>query len=431
MPTRAWRSSAGTAEGLNGPVTVGADVTGLPSGAKPDYVLRIGGHEFHSRVPAVRLTPRQMLAAAGFPLVSTTEQTIQLTFEVRSAGHVLASAQQSLAFGPTDGTYLEAMAPVAPATVQPGRPVTVHYDLTGVQNVSSPQLIVSAVGHWSPAAAPLVTAAYTVPLTSLTGNVTIPATAFDGGGGIYGIGLVTRHNGTPAGTTIPVYGEFAPIRVTGGTPAQRPAAPTLAAAGSDHFGHAAEILTRTPGFKLRYDVRTVPGAAGAIFEVSAPAAPTVRKSLNTVTNANGTVRDHDGVDTGSVVYQRLPSSSGTVAFNAVKLGLAGSLHYNIRVFPTDRNGKVIGQASATSMLTLDDGLAPDGGLVASFAIQPGGISAASVFDPATGGESLREYNASTGAYGKTLAADPPTLYQSAYQIIGIDPGVHRLLVRTG
>jgi hypothetical protein len=134
------------------------------------------------------------------------------------------------------------------------------------------------------------------------------------------------------------------------------------------------------------------------------------------------------VNSGSVVYQQLPTSSGTVALDAVKLGLAGSLNYSIRVFPTDRNGKVIGQASATSMLTIDDGLAPDGGQIASFAVQPGGMSAAAVFDPATGGESLREYDAATGTYGRTFAADPPTLYQSGYQIIGIDAGVHRLLV---
>ncbi|HEX6403326.1 MAG TPA: S8 family serine peptidase [Pseudonocardiaceae bacterium] len=428
--TNHFQSSIGVVEGLNGPVTIGADVTGLPNGTKPDYVLRIGGHEFHSQVPAVRLTPKQMLAAAGFPLASTTDRTIQLTFEVRSAGgQVLASADQPLVFGPTDGTYLEALAPVAPATVKAGSPVTVHYDLTGVQNVSSPTLVVSTVGHWSPTAAPLFTAAYTTPLTSLTGDVTIPATAFDGGGGIYGIGLITGQVPEPGGTNkLPVLSEFTPIRVDGGTPAQRPAAPTLAAAGSDQFGHLAEIPETAPGFKLRYDVHGVPGAAGAIFEVSAPAAPTIYNSLNTVTNANGTVRDHDGVDTGSIVYQRLPSSNGTVALDAVKLGLPGSLHYSIRVFATDRNGTVIGQASPTSMLTLDSGLAPDGGQVASFAIQPGGTSAVSVFDPATGGESLREYNASTGTYGRTFATDPPTLYQSGYQIIGIDPGVHRLLV---
>lgn len=413
-------------EGLTGPVTIGADVTGLPNGTKPDYVLRIGAHEFHSQVPAVRLTPTQMLQAAGLPVVSTADRTIQLTFEVRSARQVLASAHRTLVFGPTDGTYSEALAPVAAATVKTGSPVTVHYNLTGVRNVSSPQLVVSTVGHWSPAAAPLFTAAYAAPLTGLSGDVTIPAHAFDGGGGSYGIGLITGTGGIHQ--NIPVYGEFTPIRVDGGTPAQRPATPTLAAAGSDQFGHSLAIPTAAPGFKLRYDVRGVPGAAGAAFEVSAPAAPTLYNSLNTVTNANGTVRDHDGVDTGSVRYQRLPSSSGTVALDAVKLGLPGSLNYSIRVFPTDRNGKVIGQASATSMLTLDDGLAPDGGLVASFAIQPGGTSAASVFDPTTGGESLREYNASTGTYGRTFATDPPTLYQSGYQIIGIDPGAHRLLV---
>jgi len=414
----------GTGEGLTGPVTIGADVTGLPKKTQPDYVLRIGGHEFHSQVPAVRLTPTQMLQAAGLPLVSTTDRTIQLTFEVRSAGKVLASAHQPLVFGPTDGTYLEALAPVAPATVNAGRPVTVHYDITGVRNVSSPQLVVSTVGHWSPAAAPVFTAAYTAPLTGLSGDLTIPASAFDGGGGIYGIGLITgtRNIGFQE---VPVYSEFSPIRVGGGTAAQRPAAPTLAAAGSDQFGHVVAIPKAAPGFKLRYDVRSVPGAAGAIFEISAPA-PTVYNSLNTVTNANGTVRDHDGVDTGSVVYQQLPASSGTVALDAVKLGLSGSLNYNIRVFPTDRHGKVIGQASATSMLALDDGLAPDGGLVASFAIQPGGTSAVSVFDTTTGGESLREYNAATGAYGRVFATDPSAA--GGYQIIGIDPGVHRLVV---
>jgi hypothetical protein len=415
----------GTGEGLTGPVTIGADVTGLPDGTNPDYVLRIGGREFHSQVPAVRLTPTQMLQAAGLPVVSTGDRTIQLSFEVRSAGQVLASAHQPLVFGPTDGTYSEALAPVAPSTVKAGSPVTVHYDLTGVRNVSSPQLVVSTVGHWSPQAAPIFTAAYTVPLTGLSGDVTIPTHAFDGGGGIYGIGLIT---GTAGPHNLPVFGEFTPIRVDGGTAAQRPPAPTLAAAGSDEFGHVVEIPRTAPGFKLRYDVSGVPGAAGATFEISAPAAPTVYNSLNTVTNANGTVRDHDGVDTGSVVYQQLPSSSSTVALDAAKLRLPASLNYNIRVFPTDRNGKVIGQASPSSMLTLDDGLAPDGGLVASFAIQPGGPSAASVFDPTTGGESLREYNAATGTYGRTFATDPPTRYQSGYQIIGIDPGVHRLLV---
>jgi hypothetical protein len=411
-------------EGLTGPVTIGADVTGLPTGTTPDYVLRIGGHEFHSQVPAIRLTPTEMLQAAGLPIVSTADRAIQFTFEVRTGGNVLASTQQPLVFGPTDGTYLEALAPVAPAVVKSGNPVKVHYDLTGVSIVNSPQLVVSTVGHWSPAAAPLFTAAYTAPLSGLSGDVTIPATAFDGGGGIYGIGLITNSSGVGSFAR-QTFGEFTPIRVDGATPAQRPLAPTVAAAGSDQFGHVLEIAKTAPGFKLRYDVRSVPGAAGAAFEISAPA-PTVYNSLNTVTNAYGTVRDHDGVDSGSVVYQQLPASSGTVALDAVKLGLAGSLDYNIRVFPTDRDGKVLGQASATSMLILDDGRAPGGGSVASFAVVPGGTSAISVFDPTTGGESLREYNASTGTYGRVFATDSSAA--GGYQIIGIDSGVHRLLV---
>jgi hypothetical protein len=289
-----------TLEGLNGPVTIGADVTGLPNGTKPDYVLSIGGHEFHSQVPAIRLTPEQMLAAAGFPLASTTNRTIQLTFEVRTAeGRVLASAHQPLTFGPTDGTYLEALAPVAPATVHQG---AWRRHRPGVQRV-----------HPDPGQ--------------------------------------RRDTGTAPGGTHP------------GGRGERP-------------------------------VRAPPGDSGDRARIQSELQRARRSRRG---------RRH---------LRRLPSSSGTVALNAVKLGLSVSEHYNIRVFSTDRNGTVIGQASPTSMLIFDSGLAPGGGEVASFAIQPGGTSAVSVYDPTTGGESLLAYNASTGAYGGTFATDPSTTYQT-------------------
>ena len=78
-------------------------------------------------------------------------------------------------------------------------------------------------------------------------------------------------------------------------------------------------------------MRAVPGAAGAALEFSAPS-PTLFNSLNTFTNANGNRPDHDGVDAGSVAYRQLGGPSGTARLDATKLGLTGSLAYNVRVF---------------------------------------------------------------------------------------------------
>jgi hypothetical protein len=401
-------------------VTVAADVTGPPTHDTVDYVLRIGGHEFRSTTPSVRLTPTEFLTAAGLPVVATGDRTVSYSFEVRDGHRVLASARRQLTFGRTDGTYAEATAPVVPATVRAGSPVTVHYDLTGVRGLVSPAIAVSTVGHWNPSAAPIFTPADLIPLTGTKGTVTVPAADFVGGGGVYGIGIVQDSTGTPPFGHL-VYGEFASIRVDGGTAAQRPTTPTLSTNGGG-FGHAVEVSRARPTFSLRYDVRAVPGATGAAVEVSAPA-PTLFNALNTVTNANGTVRDNDGVDTGSVGYQRLSRSSGTEELNAVTLGIGGSLSYNVRVFAIDRSGRILGQASPTSLLTLDDGVAP--GAVTSFAAQPSGQSVVAVRD-AAGGESVREYQAATGTYGTVLASDSSP--DNGYEVLGADPSAHRALV---
>jgi hypothetical protein len=413
---------SGTGEGLVGPVTVAADVTGLPTHGTPDYVLRIGGHEFRSTTPAIRLTPTEFLTAAGLPVVATGNRTVSYTFEVRAGKRVLASAQRGLTFGPTDGTYEEATAPVVPATVRAGSPVTVHYDLTGVRGLASPEIAVSTVGHWNPSSAPIFTPADLIPLTGTRGTVTVPAADFASGGGSYGIGIVQDSTGTPPFGSL-IYGEFASIRVDGGTAAQRPTAPTLSAGGGG-FGHAVEVSRARPAFSLRYDVRAVPGATGVAVEVSAPA-PTLFNSFNTVTNANGTARDDDGVDSGSVAYQRLSGSNGTAELNAVTLGIGGSMSYDVRVFGTDRSGRILGQASPTSLLTLDDGIAPDGGTVTSFAAQPGGRSVVAVRDP-SGAESVREYQAATGTYGAVLASDGAQ--GDGYDVLGADGTTHRALV---
>ncbi|MFF1968885.1 S8 family serine peptidase [Streptomyces sp. NPDC058232] len=414
--------AAATGEGLVGPVTIGADVTGLSSRQGVSYALRIGNHEFTSDAPAIRLTPTQMLTAAGLRVVATTDRRVSLTFEVRRGHQVLASATHDLTFGPTDGGYAEALAPVAQPVVKTGHSLQVSYDLTGVRGVDSPQLVVSGVGHWSPAMAPIFSASYTTPLTELSGKVTIPASAFSAGGGIYGIGIV--QNPTGGAKRGPKYGEFASIRVDGGDPSQRPAAPTLAAKASGEFGHLLEINRSAPKFSVHYDVSKVEGATGTLLEFSAPG-PNVYYSYNLVNNQNGTTRDHDGVDSPAALDRSLKGTRGTATLNALALKLPSSIAYNLRVFAVDQHGKIVGQASPTSLLAFDDGLAPDGGTLSDFAIVPGGTSVVAVESP-TGEGSVYDYDAATGTYGRKLASD--STHGSFYAVFGVDSAHHALVL---
>jgi hypothetical protein len=411
-----------TGEGLVGPVTIGADVTGLPDRQGVSYALRIGQHEFTSDVPAIRLTPTQMLTAAGLPVVSATDRQISLTFEVRQGHHVLASTTHELTFGPTDGGYAEALAPVVQPVVGTGHSVQVRYDLTGVRNVSSPQLVVSGVGHWNPGLAPIFSASYTTPLTGLRGTVTVPADAFSAGGGIYGIGIV--QNPTAGLRGGPAYGEFASIRVDGAAPSQRPAAPTLAAKASGDFGHLLEINRAAPQFSVHYDVSGIPGATGTLLEFSAPG-PNMYGSYNLVSNQNGTTRDHNGVDSPATLDRSLKGTRGTAALDARALKLSSSLAYDLRVFAVDSHGKIVGQASPTSLLGYDDGVAPDGTNLTNFAIVPGGTSVAAVESP-TGEGSVYDYNAATGTYGRKVTSDPA--YGSIYEVFGVDSAQHTLVL---
>ncbi|MGH3417674.1 MAG: S8 family serine peptidase, partial [Actinocrinis sp.] len=155
-----------TSQDAVNPITFGLDLTGL-SGHGLTYRLRVGAHGvIAADGPSVRVTPAQFFAAAGQPLAATASRTVPVTFEALRAGRVVASAGQSLTFSATDGTYPEALAPTAPGSAPLGRPVTVHYDLTGVQNVDQPVLELSSVGHWTPnGGGDIYRAAYSVPLT--------------------------------------------------------------------------------------------------------------------------------------------------------------------------------------------------------------------------------------------------------------------------
>ena len=282
--------------GATGPVTFAADITGSRGN---NYALLVGGHRFTSTSDYVRVTPAELLAAAGHPLKSTSTRTVTVTYQVRQDGHVLAQARDTLKIGPYDGTSSVAPAPVVARVITSGQSVKVSYNLAGVSTVVDPELVVSTAGHWNPALGPVFNAAYTVPVSGTTGTVTLPASAFGDGGGIYGVGIEQDSDSS-------LYGDFASVRVTGfraGFAAlARPSAPLLAAGGAAP-GNDAAVSRANPDFTLAWNAG--PRAAGAILEISAPA-PTVDGSYNTFGNPNGTRRDSDGYDAGSA---RLPEAA--------------------------------------------------------------------------------------------------------------------------
>jgi len=405
-----------TGEGEVGPLTFGVDGVGI-GGHGLSYALSVGKTMFPSGLPYVRVTPRELFAAAGQPFASAHPRSFPVTFDVRHGNHAVASATEQLTFGPDDGTHSMAPAPAVPPATPAGSPVTISYDLTGVRDVVQPRLVISSIDHWNPATAPQFRIAYAVALHSLSGTVTIPASAFAAGGGMYGAGI--EQNTPELGV-----GAFAPFRIRAAPGAARPGAPLLAPADGA-AGHQADLTRTNPGFTVSWDARGVPGATGAALEISAPG-PGIYGSYNTFTNPNGTVRDHNGVDTGSVVYRQLAEPSGKLAFNALRLGLATSLGYSVRIFAT-HDGRAIGQASASSYLELNDGLAPGSETVNDFSIVPGGgsVVATNSYDAFgnVADSSLHGYDPADGSYGKTFADDPTG--RTAYYLYGADPVLGR------
>jgi len=137
------------------------------------------------------------------------------------------------------------------------------------------------------------------------------------------------------------------------------------------------------------------------------------------------------VDTGAVVLQRVAHQPpGTVRHRAVKLRASPvRLNDTNPGVPTDPHGKgFIGQASATSMLTVATAWPRPVGLGASFAIQPTARRRRHLQDNTNGGESCAEYNASTGKYGPEVRLrTPQRSTRAAQDHRHRTHGVHRLI----
>jgi hypothetical protein len=335
----------------NAPVTIAPDWAGLPAGAAYRlYALRqSGGRTLLATGPWARLQPDAILAGAGLAPSSQLSQAVSLSYVASSGTQVLARATIPVAFTPVSGTPM----PLAPAVdpVVEGSFIEVHYDLSGQTGFTDPQLIVSPPGRVNPEQN-FFWPMYTVPLTATTGTVPVPVSALRGDG-VYGIGI----EASPGAFD---YSDFAVTRVQATPSAAQPPAPLLSAAGAPP-GH---LLTIPYGgsFTVHWNVRGVPDAAGAMLEISA-AGPNDYNSFATFNNPNGSVRDNDGHDRGSVYFARLPGPAGHITISGRRAGLYPTLYHNVRVIPVLASGAAAGEASDVSTVSMN-GVAPsDGGFV--------------------------------------------------------------------
>ncbi|HEU4402316.1 MAG TPA: S8 family serine peptidase, partial [Candidatus Polarisedimenticolia bacterium] len=406
-----------TGQNITGPITIAPDITGLGSPPDLSFALTIGRQTLTGTGRVFRLLPDRILAAAGQPVASSVARTVPVTYEVRSGSKSLAAASFSLTLGPSDGTYTEALTPVAPAVVPARQSIRVQFDLSKVRQVSKPRLVVSSIDHFSPLSTPLWRIERAIPIVQGQTSVNVPAEAFSGGAGIYGLGILQDSENN-------FLGRFIAVRVLGAAGETHPPAPTLAAGGGAPV-HTIGITRGAPQFTVAWDASGVTGAAGAALEISAPG-PTLYGSINTFTNHNGDRRDANGTDSGSMIWYPLPGVSGSATIDATTIDLPSSLYYSARVFATDGQ-KPLGLASPVSSLSFDDGLTPGLESINDFDIVPdgGSVVATAGFDQSGNllDSALRPYDPATGLYGPPFASDRRG--QSIYYMFGSDTALHR------
>jgi hypothetical protein len=235
--------------------------------------------------------------------------------------------------------------------VTKGATIPVHYNLAGQSGFTAPQLVVSAPGRMNPLNDLFFRPLYTASLPpQSSGTVNVPVSALQGGG-IYGIAIQAAPDAF-------AFTDFAYTRVQGAPSDVRPAAPVLSAPGSPP-GYL-QVIPYGGTFTVQWNVRDVPGATGAYLEISAPG-PNDWNSLATFNNPDGTIRDDNGYDSGSVYYARLPGTSGQVTISGTAAGLVPTMYSNVRVLPVTASGTAAGEASDVSTISMNGVTPADGG----------------------------------------------------------------------
>lgn len=420
-------TGANSDEDALAPITIAPNWEGLPAGTT--YRLVPSGQPgpvLDSHAWA-RLEPAQILAAVGQPLASADSRTVSLTYQALDghSGHVLASVPVSLTFGPAGATSELVPAPRAPAVVT-GPAIAVSYDFSRFPAglASHPELVVSLPGRVNPDTGTIFTARYTTPLTTDTGTVTVPVSALDGAG-IYGIAIRLA---PASGSSAARYSDFAYVRVAAPSDA-RPDAPLLGPATAVPAAHALEIAYDA-SFGVSYDVSGVPGATGAVVEISAPG-PTFEGLADMFSNPNGSRIDDDGTDSASYFHREFSGTRRTVTLAAAAAGLVAAHQQTVRVLPVNARGQVVGEASDVSTIERDGIVPADGGQVRDgFGLDSaaGGGLLTSNQATASGSilSSLETFDPATGAIRQTLTTQSGSSYLTMFGtgVYGSDLGVY-------
>ena len=396
-------------------ITIAPDWVGLPDGST--YLLRVAGRDggLLATTRSARLLPAEILAAAGLPLDDDAHRDVPLVYLARHGGVVVATATVTLGFGPSDGISQHVHAPDVEPVVT-GDTVRVAYDLTDVAPVEEPELVVSFPGRPKPQIGPTFVPALRIPLDELEGTVDVPVADLQGGG-LYGI-TVNFADLEVKGFPYPLYSDFAFVRVAA-TTTERPPAPLLARSDDTDGPPRRHFVRLDVGDELtvRWDASGVPGVSGARLEVSA-AGPTIQELVSTFNNPDGTERDDNGNDTGSVTMLHLPGPVGTTTFSLAELGLFSTMLHGVRVLAVDAAGNVVGSASPVSTVALDGVRPRRGSVERGYGIDPAsglGMLTTHRFDGQTEVGSAQVFDlTSMVVTGKPL----PEAADVAYQTLG-------------
>jgi hypothetical protein len=331
-------------------ITIAPDWEWLPTTVQ--YRLFVTGHptKVIAVTPWARALPKTILGAAGLPLGSTSNRTVDLTYEALQGPKALATAKFALTFGPGTATHYGLLAPEVPPVVT-GPAIPVSYDLRDIAGQKNPELVVSEPGRMSPSTGQLFHPIYTLALTASShGTVNVPVSALQGGG-MYGVDVI--YDSTLMRHSDPAFTRVVPANAN----SDRAEAPLLSSNGSTP-GHYLEVPFGGT-FQVSYNVGNVKGATGALLEISA-AGPGAWGIYNPFNNPGGSVCDNNGVDSGSVYCAPVAGTSGTVTLDAKTVGLVPTLNHVVRVIPL-KYGVAAGEAGLVSDVTMDGVRAADGG----------------------------------------------------------------------
>ncbi len=376
-----------TGDNVFAPITFAADPEFMASSAYR-WTLSLDGAPavsvpssyFDKTHPSLRLLPSEIFGLLGAPVTSAGDRVVTVTAKNGSASIATAVTFKGAGEG-ADATHMHAIPPSFQQVFTKGQQVTVHYDLRDVRDgsgglVDGGELIVSDIDRAVPQAFPdndVNVHGFKRTLPGLVGTITLSAKDFPHGVGTYGLAL----RGTKGGSEIvDTSSLFLPLRFAP-TTNQVPSTPKVQAAASILNGSAPlfyDVADIEPGgsnvFAVKINVSRIRGATGAIVEFSAPTYDFAKalfitgnfgpsnSLVNNFTNPLG-----DRIDKGDnfgqpgeTSHRRVNGTNGYAVFSGPSAGLkipGGKCDstYQVRVFATDAQGKIIGVASDGSVFS--------------------------------------------------------------------------------